>query len=128
MWLQYAVGGYQDGLMLDSNRASHPVEVPVNKATEISQIFDDISYNKGCGVIRMISRHVGVEVFIKGVRTYLKKAAYGNALSSDLWDALSEVSGQDVSRMMGTWTKHGTYCLLQYRTEFCSIGDTNFPA
>ncbi|KAG0651089.1 Aminopeptidase 2 [Hyphodiscus hymeniophilus] len=112
MWLQYAVGGYQEGLVSYSNKASHPIEVPVNKATEINQIFDDISYNKGCGVIRMISRHLGVEIFIKGVQNYLKEAAYGNALTSDLWAALSEVSGKDVAKMMGTWTKHIGYPVI----------------
>jgi aminopeptidase 2 len=114
MWLQYAIMGYQEGLLLDSNKASHPIEVPVHKATEISQIFDDISYDKGCAVLRMISRHVGIEVFIKGVQKYLKKAAYGNALTSDLWEALSEVSGQDVVKIMGTWTKHGAFSSLMF--------------
>ena len=109
MWLQYAIGGYQEGLRLDSIQASHPIEVPVNKATEISQIFDDISYNKGCAVIRMISRNLGIDVFIEGVRKYLKKAAYGNALTSDLWAALSEASGKDVVKLMGAWTKHGSF-------------------
>lgn len=109
MWQKYANAGYQKALSLDGNKASHPVEVPVNNATEIAQIFDDISYDKGCAVIRMISRHLGIEVFVKGVQKYLKRAAYGNSLTRDLWDALSEVSGQDVAKIMETWTKNGKY-------------------
>lgn len=109
MWENYASAGYQEALALDGNQASHPIEVPVNKATEISQIFDDISYDKGCAVIRMISRHLGIELFVKGVRQYLKRAAYGNSFTSHLWDALSEVSGQDVGKIMETWTKEGKY-------------------
>jgi aminopeptidase 2 len=108
MWQKYASAGYQEALTLDGNPASHPIEMPVNKATEIAQIFDDISYDKGCAVLRMISRHLGIEVFVKGVQKYLKRAAYGNSLTSDLWDALSEVSGQNVHEIMGTWTKQGS--------------------
>ena len=107
MWQNYTNTGYQQALSLDGNKASHPIEVPVNKATEIAQIFDDISYAKGCAVIRMISRYLGIEVFVKGVQKYLKRAAYGNSSTSDLWDALSEVSGQDVAKIMETWTTHG---------------------
>jgi aminopeptidase 2 len=109
MWENFASGVYQDGLLLDANRQSHPIEVPVNKPSEITQIFDAISYNKGCAVIRMIAGLLGVDVFVKGVQMYLKKHAYGNAKTSDLWIALSEVSGKDVAGMMETWTKHVGY-------------------
>jgi aminopeptidase 2 len=116
MWHDYAVEGYQRALVLDSNKASHPIEVPVNKATEVAQIFDTISYDKGCAVIRMISRHLGVELFVKGVQTYLKRAAYGNSYTSDLWDALSEASGEDVGKVMEAWTRFVGYPMM-YVTE-----------
>lgn len=69
MWQNYATGGFQSALKLDSNRASHPIEVPVSKASEVAQVFDSISYDKGCAVIRMISRHLGIEVFVKGSKS-----------------------------------------------------------
>lgn len=67
MWSEFTSGAYQLGLQFDANRASHPIEVHVGKGSEINQIFDEISYNKGCAVLRMISSFLGVEVFIKGV-------------------------------------------------------------
>ncbi len=109
MWQNYTIGGYQNALSLDSNRASHPIEMPVRKATQINQIFDAISYDKGCAVLRMISGFLGVDVFVKGVQYYLKKHAYGNAKTIDLWDALSFVSGTDVRGIMGTWTQNMGY-------------------
>lgn len=113
MWQDYAVGGYQAGLSLDSNKASHPIEVPVSKVGQINQIFDDISYNKGCAVIRMIAEYLGTEKFIEGVRLYLKKHAYGNTKTVDLWDALSHVSGEDVGALMETWTKKIGYPFVE---------------
>src|ERR1700760_2451153 len=90
---------------LDSIRKSHPIEVPVRNALEVDQIFDAISYLKGCSVIRMLSAHLGVEVFLQGVANYLKKHAYGNATTDALWSSLSEVSGQNVNQMMEHWIK-----------------------
>jgi aminopeptidase N len=90
---------------LDSLRASHPIEVPVRNALEVDQIFDQISYLKGSSVIRMLSNHLGQDVFLKGVGDYLKKHAYGNAKTSDLWEALSAASGQDVQKFMDSWIR-----------------------
>ncbi|RFU30932.1 hypothetical protein B7463_g5427, partial [Scytalidium lignicola] len=112
MWQNYATEGYQLGLLLDSNRASHPIEVPVNRTSEINQIFDDISYSKGCAVIRMISDILGIETFLEGIRLYLKRHTYGNTNTQDLWDALSEVSKRDVGVLMENWTRKMGYPVL----------------
>ena len=78
VWEEYVAGDYADALGLDGLRSSHPIEVPVKKASEINQIFDSISYRKGSSVLRMISVYLGEDVFLEGVRRYLKKHAYGN--------------------------------------------------
>jgi aminopeptidase N len=67
---------------------------------EIDQIFDHISYLKGSGTIRMLSHYLGVETFLNGAANYLKKHAYGNATTDDLWAALSEESKIDVGEFM----------------------------
>ena len=69
--------GVQPAFKLDSLRASHPVEVPLKDALEIDQAFDAISYLKGSSSIRMLSNHLGVDVFLQGVSEYLKANAYG---------------------------------------------------
>jgi aminopeptidase 2 len=65
--LQFTTVSLQEALYLDSNGASHPIEIPVNKPSEINQIFDAISYSKGASVIRVISSFLGTDVFLKGV-------------------------------------------------------------
>lgn len=42
---------------------------------------------------------------MEGIRRYLKKHAYGNTRTSDLWAALSDASGKDVERIADIWTK-----------------------
>ena len=105
VWETFVIDTLQGALGLDGLRSSHPIEVPVHRAEDINQIFDSISYSKGSAVLRMISKYIGEDVFIDGVRKYIKKHAWGNTQTGDLWAALSEASGKDVSTVMDIWTK-----------------------
>ncbi|KAK9465021.1 peptidase family M1-domain-containing protein [Lipomyces arxii] len=112
VWEAYVTDNLQAALRLDGLRSSHPIEVPVKRADEINQIFDAISYSKGSCVLRMVSKFLGEDVFINGIRLYLKRHKYGNTQTGDLWAALSEVSHKDVSSLMQSWTKKVGYPLL----------------
>ncbi|KAI5841250.1 peptidase family M1-domain-containing protein [Tricharina praecox] len=105
VWGQFVTESLQTAFQLDGLRGSHPIEVEVRSALEIDQIFDHISYLKGCSTIRMLSSHLGVETFLNGVSNYLKKHAYGNATTEDLWTALGEEAGADVAGFMRNWIK-----------------------
>ncbi|KAL7273583.1 Aminopeptidase 2 mitochondrial [Rhizina undulata] len=105
VWDSYVTDNLAAALSLDSLRSSHPVEVPVKKVSEINQIFDSISYAKGSSILRMITKYLGEDVFMEGIRRYLKKHAFGNTQTGDLWDALAEASGKDVANDMAAWTK-----------------------
>lgn len=109
IWTQFLSDDYASALSLDGLRSSHSIEIPVNHPNEISQIFDAISYSKGASVIRMIHDFIGADVFRAGLQIYLKRHAYGNAVTEDLWKALEEASGQPVQKMMDTWTKQAGY-------------------
>lgn len=109
VWESYVTDNLQSALSLDSLRSSHPIEVPVKRADEVNQIFDAISYSKGSCVLRMISTYLGEDVFMQGVRQYLKKHAYGNTQTGDLWAALGEASGKPVEKVMDIWTKNVGY-------------------
>ncbi|PNY27511.1 Aminopeptidase 2, mitochondrial [Tolypocladium capitatum] len=103
VWAQFVNEGMEAAFRLDGIRASHPIHVPVRDALDVNQIFDSISYLKGCSAIRMLANHLGVKTFLKGVSNYLKAHKYSNAKTKALWDALSEASGKDVNALMGPW-------------------------
>jgi aminopeptidase N len=107
----------QQAFQLDSLRASHPIEVPVRNALEVDQIFDHISYLKGSSVIRMLSDHLGRQTFLRGVADYLKKHAYGNATTNDLWSALCQASNQDVHKFMDPWIRRIGFPVLTVAEE-----------
>ncbi len=112
VWETFVIDTLQGALGLDGLRSSHPVEVPVHRAEDINQIFDSISYSKGSAVLRMISKYLGEETFIDGVRRYIKKHAFDNTQTGDLWTALSDASGKDVSHVMDIWTKKVGYPVI----------------
>lgn len=97
---------------LDALKNSHPIEVDVANSAQINEIFDAISYNKGSCVIRMLEKHLGQENFKKGLQVYLKRFNYKNAVTEDLWQALSEISKVDVKTFMDSFTKKVGYPLV----------------
>ena len=56
----------------------------------------------------MLSDYVGQDKFLHGVSLYLKNHLYGNAITHDLWDGVSEATGLDITELMDNWiTKIG---------------------
>ncbi|CAK9682964.1 Aminopeptidase 2 [Candida parapsilosis] len=121
VWESYVSDSLQHALTLDALRSSHPIEVPVKRADEINQIFDAISYSKGSSLLKMISRWLGEDTFIKGVSNYLKKHKWGNTETLDLWKALSDASGKDVVKVMDIWTKNIGFPIVKVEEDGNSI-------
>jgi aminopeptidase 2 len=44
-------------------------------------------------VLRMLSKFVGEDKFLRGVSLYLKKHLYMNTVSRDLWEGIGETTG-----------------------------------
>ncbi|CAL5006547.1 unnamed protein product [Urochloa decumbens] len=110
-WTQF-LDETTSGLRLDALAESHPIEVEINHASEIDAIFDSISYDKGASVIRMLQSYLGAERFQKALASYIKKYAYSNAKTEDLWAVLEEESGEPVKDLMTTWTKQQGYPVI----------------
>ena len=107
IWEEFALGRAA-AARLDALKSTHPIECPVNHPEEVEELFDLISYEKGCSVLYQIHQFIGAEAFQKGIRSYLKKHAFGNTETHDLWDALEEAchdSGLDVPvrKIMDAW-------------------------
>lgn len=98
----------------DSMQTSHPVEVPVNHPDEVDQIFDVISYAKGASVIRMLSEHLGRDVFYRGIHDYLVRFSYRNTTTDDLWEALEKASGQSITSLANSWTRQTGFPVVHF--------------
>lgn len=50
---QFIDDHYKRAQVLDGLESSHPIDVEIEYPEQIDEIFDDISYSKGCCVIRV---------------------------------------------------------------------------
>src|SRR5580704_13200171 len=110
-WIGFAPSR-EAALAVDALHLTRPIEYPVGPPKEAEGMFDVLTYEKGCGVLRMLEQHIGADVFRDGVRTYLKAHAYGNTVTSDLWDALEDASGAPVRDVMDTFILQGGHPLV----------------
>ena len=112
-WSRFVANDFDRALNLDSLASSHPVEVDVREAAKVMEIFDAISYSKGCSVMRMVTSWIGPDNFKHAMQKYIKKHAYSNATTVDLWTALEEESKQPVTKVMHDWTSEQGYPVLR---------------
>ncbi|KAG2663383.1 hypothetical protein I3843_16G028000 [Carya illinoinensis] len=116
IWTQF-LDDSTEGLRLDGLAESHPIEVEINHAREIDEIFDAISYKKGASVIRMLQSYLGAECFQRSLASYIERFACFNAMTEDLWAALEEGSGEPVNTLMNSWTKQKGYPVVSVRVK-----------
>jgi puromycin-sensitive aminopeptidase len=96
----------------DALASTRPIEYEVRTPQESEGMFDILTYEKGAAVVRMLEQHLGEEAFRRGLRLYMEKHAYGNTVTTDLWDALEEATGQSVREMMDGWIYQGGFPLI----------------
>lgn len=116
-WTQFIVDEQLPAFKEDSLQNTHPIHVTINHPDEIRTIFDAISYNKGGSVLNMLYAYMGADDFRDGLRVYLKRHAYGNTTSDDLWAAWEEVSGKPIGEFMTAWTHKEGYPIVHVDTQ-----------
>lgn len=115
VWL-LTQAGQQSAMRLDSRTGTHPVITEIPDVFAAANAFDSITYNKGQAVVRMLETYVGEDAFRNGVRGYIQKHAYQNAVSDDLWQALDEAApGKKVAAMAHDFLKQPGVPLIQAR-------------
>ena len=96
-------------LSTDALGSTRPVEYPVHSPAEAEDMFDVITYEKGAALVRMLEQYLGAETFRAGVRLYLRRHAYANTVTEDLWNSLADASGEPVGQIMDGWIHQGGY-------------------
>src|SRR5262249_40730943 len=91
---------------------THPVYTPVKTPAEATELFDVITYEKGCAVLRMCESYLGDEVFRRGIRAYQAEFKNKNATGADLWRCLAEASGEPVGELMRSWVEQEGFPLV----------------
>jgi len=122
--LQSVGGSREAALRLDAGEATHPVVQPVVSVQAASQAFDSIAYSKGSAVIRMLEDALGETGFREGIRRYMRRYAYGNTTTDQLWAELAAATGQPVADIAHDFTLQPGVPLIEVETGPCQAGRT----
>ena len=115
--------GKEAAMRVDARLASRAVHYPVENELEPQNNADPlIIYNKGQAVLRMLEAYLGPDTFREGIRAYMKARQYGNATSTDLWNALGAASGQDIGRLARDWIEQPGFPLVSAKAECDGAG------
>jgi len=77
--------------------------IVTNKWNRPNEMFDRHTYEKGGVVLNMFRELVGDEVFGKILRSFLETHAYSNATTSDFFDSVQQVTGEDYGWFFEQW-------------------------
>ncbi|MGA3203972.1 MAG: M1 family aminopeptidase, partial [Bryobacteraceae bacterium] len=87
----------------DSLVTTRKIRQEIETNDDISNAFDDITYEKGAAVIRMFEVWTGEKQFQSGVTSYLKHYAYKNARMADFLDAIAQTGQPRLSAAFQTF-------------------------
>jgi puromycin-sensitive aminopeptidase len=104
-------------LSVDGLHSTRPIEFHVEAPRDADAMFDVLTYEKGASVLRMLEQYLGATVFRDGVREYLRRHAYANAETGDLWAALGRAANQPIPEVMDAWIFQPGYPLVSGRLE-----------
>ncbi|HEY9775716.1 MAG TPA: M1 family metallopeptidase [Planktothrix sp.] len=118
----------------DSLNSTHPIYSPVNHPDDAQELFDVISYEKGCSVLFQIQQFIGPEVFRQGSAEFTRRYAYGNPPLSARWNMLewaAEKNGVDVPvrKVMDAWmltAGHPLVTVTATKDKFISLSQHAF--
>ena len=98
----------------DRLASARHIEQPVLQDEDMGNLWDAITYDKGQAVLAMFEGWTGPDAFRDGVRSYLRRHAWGNATSDDFFQALAATDAALPSAVR-SFTRQGGIPRLQVR-------------
>ncbi len=114
IWTWFACIEKEMALVVDGLHSTRPIEYEVISPDDTQGMFDILTYEKGGAILRMLQQFLGEETYRNGIRRYLKKHSYKNTVTTDLWDAIEEESGEPVRELMNSFILQGGHPLVTF--------------
>lgn len=118
------VDGREAAMNLDAYKTTHPVVQPIKTVDDVNQAFDAITYQKGEAVITMLENFAGADVWRDGIRAYMKRHAYGNTVTRDLWSAVEAAGATGLTTIASDFTSKPGIPLVKVESAQCDNGVT----
>jgi aminopeptidase N len=120
------VAGREGAMAQDAYATTHPIIQTIKTVEQTSQAFDDITYSKGEAVITMLEGFAGENIWRDGIRAYVKKHAYGNTKTDDLWTAVEAAGAAGLTKIAHDFTKQPGVPLITVGPVSCEGGNSKF--
>ncbi|KAF5673948.1 aminopeptidase 2 [Fusarium denticulatum] len=105
-WDSYVANTLQEALSQDSLDSSHAV-------VDAESLYDEISFQKGPCILRMVLNNLGDTKFFDGVKLYLRSHQFQHTRPNDLWKAWEEVTGEPMAANMSVWTREAGFPVVR---------------
>ena len=112
IWQRSALG-VCEALDTDALLSTRAIEYPVLTPSDADDMFDELTYEKGAAVLRMLEGYLGADGFRNGVRRYLDAHRGGNTQTGDLWSALGAETGEHIEAIAGSWIHQGGHPVVE---------------
>jgi len=111
LYALHDLGANEAALALDQQKTSYLEEantkfirpIVTKKWNRPNEMFDRHTYEKGGVVLNMFRELVGEEIFGKVLRTFLQTHAYSNATTTDFFNSVRQVTGEDYNWFFDQW-------------------------
>jgi aminopeptidase N len=123
VWL-HAADPRESAIRLDASATTHPIIRKVKTLEEAELAFDEITYEKGAAVIRMIEGWAGDNAFRSAIRAHIRNHAYGNAVTADLWKELEKTSSRPITAIARDFTEQSGVPLIEVLSTKCAPGSS----
>jgi puromycin-sensitive aminopeptidase len=102
--MTYVIDSRNGALGTDGLKSTRAIHAIVNNPAQAVEMFDNITYQKGAAVLRMLEKYVGPDTFQKGINKYLNAHQFDNANSEDFWSAIASCTEDvPVAQIMRTF-------------------------
>jgi aminopeptidase N len=98
------VASREEAMRLDSFATTHPIVQQVRTVEQANQAFDAITYQKGESVIAMLEGFAGGATWQRGIQDYMRRHAYQNTRTSDLWAAVEGAGARGLTAIANDFT------------------------
>ncbi len=111
-------------MALDGRITTHPVIQKIETVDQMNQAFDAISYQKGQAVITMLEGFASEDTWRNGLRVYMKRHAYANTVTNDLWQAMEDAGAKGLATIAHDFTQQPGIPLIRVAGARCADGTT----
>jgi aminopeptidase N len=101
--LQFFLAHYKPAYGVDRSVGANPIRQPLDNLSDAGSVYGRIVYEKSPVVMRQLEALLGERAFRDGVRSYLRRHAFGNATWDDLIAALSGRTRLDLKHWSRMW-------------------------